>query len=331
MTWLQRRMLLNGRGPVFQAAGEGEGGAGDAGGAGGGGAGGDAGGAGDAGDKGGGSILDLASKAKPGEAKPGEPGQYTAPDFLPDHLRGKDADETLTKLHTAYKGARDAMAKGRGKLDGDVPEKSDGYTFEDTGTADAPDKIFAELTNEASKPLVSAAQKAAHKMGIPDKAFQGFMREFVASAGESGLPIGMDDGEFQQISGEAEMEKLTELVGSGLEATTLVNTVENYAQKLVSRGTMTKDDLAEFRVMVGTAESAHLFYKILTGELGEKPIPRTVGADGAMTSTEAYAMHARASALPQGSERTQAMEEANRAMVKAHGENSAGSVRSSVF
>jgi hypothetical protein len=179
--------------------------------------------------------------------------------------------------------------------------------------------------------MVDMARRAAHKAGIPDKAFAGFMRDFVAGAGESGLPIGMDDGEAQEISSAAEMEKLTELVGSGTEASTIVNTNQTYIEKLVARGTLHQDDMAEFRVMVGTAESSNIFYKILTAELGEKPIPVAEGGAGAMSQTDAYALHAQASALPDGAEKTQAMEGAQRAMQKAFGQNSGGSVRSSVL
>lgn len=331
MNWMQRRAMLLGQTRTFAPADEGGAGGGEGDAAGDGGDGDDQSG-GDGEGEGGGSILDMASGDKgKGEGDGEGDGDYTPPDFLPEHLRGKDPDETLKKLHEAYAGARKALSKGTGKLEGEVPDSPDGYTFEDTGTEDEPDKVYAELMSEASKPMVTLAQKAAHKMGIPDKAFQGFMREFVANAEENGLPIGVDDEEAQKISAEAEMERLTELVGSGVEASTLVNTVSNYAQKLVDRGTIAKDDLAEFAIMVGTAESAHLFYRIMTAELGEKPIPAADGGSGSITPTDAYALHAKASAMPEGAEKQAAMEEAQRAMQKAFGQNSSGSVPSSVL
>lgn len=334
MDWMQRRAMLLGQARTFAPAdegGSGGGGEGEGGAAGDGAEGDDQGGVEDQGE-GGGSILDMATgdKAKADGEGDGD-GDYTPPDFLPEHLRGKDPDETLKKLHEAYAGARKALSKGTGKLEGEVPDSPDGYTFEDTGTDDEPDKVYAELTSEASKPLVTMAQKAAHKMGIPDKAFQGFMREFVAGAEDIGLPVGISDEEAQQISAEAEMERLTEIVGSGAEASTLVNTVKTYAQKLVDRGTISKDDIAEFGTMVGTAESAHLFYRIMTAELGEKPIPAAEGGSGSITATDAYALHAKASAMPDGAEKQAAMEEAQRAMQKAFGQNSSGSVPSAVL
>jgi hypothetical protein len=334
MTWNVRRAMLLGQGRTFAPADEGGGGGGE-GGEGEGNADGGEGegegsgeGDGDAGKVKSGSILDM---AKPGD-KPGEgEGDYKAPDYLPEHLRGKDNDETMKKLHEAYAGARKTLSKGNNKIEGTLPEKPEDYTFEDTGKEGEPDKVFAELSSEASKPMVDMARRAAHKAGIPDKAFAGFMRDFVAGAGESGLPIGMDDGEAQEISGAAEMEKLTELVGSGVGASTIVNTNQRYLEKVVARGTLHEDDMAEFRIMCGTAEGANIFYKILTAELGEKPIPVAEGGAGAMSQTDAYALHAQASSLPDGAEKTQAMEAAQRAMQKAFGQNSSGSVRSSVL
>lgn len=336
MNWLQRRMMLMGHGPVFAPADEGVGGGGDDGGdsSDGDSSGNDDGGAGNEGDKGGSSILDLADK---GDSKDGDKGgddtggDYIPPDYLPEHLRGKDADDTLAKVHKAYKGSRDALAKGNGKLEGTVPDAPDGYSFKDTGTDGEPDKAYAELTAEASKPIVAFAQKAAMDAGIPDAAFEKFMRGFVGGAEAAGMPIGVSDDEAQDISAEAEMERLTELVGSSVEASTVVNTVETYANKLVDRGTIPKEDLAEFRIMVGTAESSQLFYRIMTAELGEKPIPMADGAAGSVTQTEAYSLHAQASAMSAGAEKDQAMEEAGRAMKKAMGQQSTGSIKSSVL
>jgi len=326
MTWSQRRALLMGGQVAFAPAGEPAGGGGDP----------------DpdptpspdpdpADPQPGGSILDL---AKPDDDKPdpdAEPGDYKAPDFVAEHLRGKDADETLEKIHTAYKGARDKLAKGTGALEGEVPDAADAYSFSDQGTEEEPDKVFAELSSEASKPLVDMAKAAAHKMGIPDKAFEGFMREFVQAGGEAGIPFGLSDEEAEEISAEAEMEKLTEITGSGAEASTMVNTVMTYAQKMVDRGVMTKEQIGEFKVMVGTAESVQIFYNMLVGEMGERPIPPGDPDTGTVTPQEAYAMHEAAAKMPDGAEKDQAMAEANKAMNKAYGQNPTGSVPSNVL
>lgn len=318
--------------PVWSPADEGAGGSGEDGGDGG--AGGEGQGAGGDGGEGEGSgnssILDFASK---GDSK--SEGDWKLPDGLelPDHLVGTSADDTLAKLTKAYQGARRELStkgKGEGKLEGTVPESPDGYVFEAEGDGDA---IAAELNSEASKPYVDAFRKAAHKLGIPDKAFTQLMREGLAGVAESGIPLGLSDEDAVKISGEQEMASLVKEVGQK-EAGTIVNTISTYAQKLADRGVLKDEgDVAEFSQMVGTAKAARIFHRILTGELGERPIPTADGADGSVTPHEAYAKHAAASRMAPGAEKDAAMAEAQRAMQKAFGNSASptGSVRSGVL
>lgn len=321
------------RQPLWEAAGEGGGGgdAGDGGDAGageGGEGGGDQGGEG--GDKGGSSILDLATGDKGGEGgKEGDEGDYKAPDTIPEHMRGKDADETLANVMKAYKGARTSLAEGKGKLEGDVPENIDGYTFEAEGDDD---NLAAEMNSEESKPVVDAFKKAALDVGIPNKAFAAFMRQGLANAAEAGVPVGLSEEQAVEISASAEMERMVELMGDQTSANTVVNTVDNYANKLVDNGVMAEEDMATFKDMCGTADCSRLFYQIMTAEFGEKAIPIPDGGNASVTSTDAYALHAAASAMPEGAEKTAAMQEANSAMQKAFGSKpQTGSVRSSVL
>jgi len=316
--------------PVWNPADEGAGGSGDGGGDGG--ASGEGQGAGGDGGEGSGnsSILDFATKGE-GKAE----GDWKLPDGLelPAHLVGISADDTLAKLTKAYQGARRELStkgKGDGKLEGAVPDSPDGYVFEAEGKDDA---IAAELNSEASKPYVDAFRKAAHKLRIPDKAFSQLMREGLAGVAESGIPIGLSDDAAVKISGEQEMASLVKEVGQK-EAGTIVNTISAYARKLADRGVLQNEgEVAEFAQMVGTAKAARIFHRILTGELGERPIPTADGADGSVTPQEAYAKHAAASRMAPGAEKDAAMAEAQRAMQKAFGNSASptGSVRSSVL
>lgn len=275
------------------------------------------------------SILDLADQGgdagKDGEGKEGE---WKAPDGIPDHLKGKDANETLGKLMKAYQGARTELAKGgKGKAE-DLPDSPDGYVFEPSGDDD---KVAAELNSPESKPIVDKFRAAAHKAGIGAAQFTQLMREGLSGVAELGIPLGATDEEAQQISAQAEMEKLTELVGDQREAKTIVNTVATYGQKLFDNGAMTKAELTEFHVMVGTADSAALFYKILTSELGEKPIPMGHGPDGDVSPMDAQAAYSAALKMKDGPEKAAALEKATGMMSRAYGANNTGSVRSSVL
>lgn len=321
-------LLSRYRFPLWQAAGEGGGGdAGDDGDN----AAGDDGGEGDGDNKGGG-ILDLAqgdkgNKGGDGDGE-GEGDGYKAPDTIPEHMRGKDADETLGNVLKAYNGARTSLAKGQGKLEGDVPKDLDGYTFESEGDDDS---LAAELNSEESKPVVDAFKKAALDLGIPDKAFAAFMRAGLTNAAEAGVPVGLSQEEATAISADAEMERMVELMGSTQEAQTVVNTVGIYGNKLIENGVISKDDIGTFNDMCGTADCSRLFYQIMQAEFGEKAIPLADGSDSRVTGTDAYAMHAQASAMPAGSEKDAAMAEANKAMTKAFGNEAAGSVHSGVL
>lgn len=326
--------------PVWSPADEGSGGSGGEGGDGGsGGEGEGAGGEGGGGDgegqgQGNSSILDFATKTG-GKEGEGDGDAWKLPEGmeLPDHLVGSTADETLAKVTKAYQGARRELSqkgKGEGKLEGAVPDDPDGYKFDPEGDDD---KIAAELNSEASKPYVDAFRKAAHKLGIPDKAFTQLMREGLSGIAENGMPIGVSNEEAQKISGEQEMASLVEEVGQK-EASTIVNTIGTYADKLAQRGVLKDEqDVSEFAQMVGTARAARIFHRILTGEMGEKPIPQADGADGSVTPQEAYAKHAAASRMKPGAEKDAAMAEAQRLMQKAFGNSpqATGSIRSGVL
>jgi len=316
--------------PVWSPADEGSGGSGE--GNGDGGEGGD--GEGEGQGQGNSSILDFATKGKAKEGD-GDGDAWKLPDGmeLPDHLVGSSADETLAKLTKAYQGARRELSqkgKGEGKLEGAVPDDPDGYVFDAEGDDD---KIAAELNSEASKPYVDAFRKAAHKLGIPDKAFTQLMREGLSGIAENGMPIGVSNEEAARISGEQEMASLVQEVGQK-EASTIVNTIGTYAEKLAQRGVLKDEqDIAEFSQMVGTGRAARIFHRILTGEMGEKPIPMADGADGSVTPQEAYSRHAQASKMKPGAEKDAAMAEAQRLMQKAFGNSPqpTGSIRSGVL
>ncbi len=252
---------------------------------------------------------------------------------MPDHLVGLSADETLAKVAKAYKGARTELGQRKqasGDLEGNVPENADGYVIESQGDEDT---IAAELNNESAKPMMDAFKAAAHKVGIPDKAFEAFLREGIGTLAEQGIPIGQSDEEIGRINGEAEMAALTEQIGKS-EADTIINTISNYGEKLASKGVLqSEEDIAEFTQMVGTARAAQIFHRILVGEMGEKPIPSALGMDGSVTDQEAYAAHARAMAMPEGAERDAALADASMKMQKAFGNqpSSGGKVKSSVL
>lgn len=275
------------------------------------------------------SILDV---AKPGDPpkdppKPGDPPAWEAPKDVPDHLKGKDATETLAKVLKAYQGARAEISKG-GKLTGTIPETADGYALKPVGDKDP---VAAEWANEDSKPLVDAFQNAALEMKLPAEVFQDLMRRGMTKLQEQGIPIGLTDEEAIELSAEAEHEALRKMVSDPREADVIVHTVDGFRQKLADSGTITEEESNEFRVMCGTAASAALFYKILTAKFGEKPMPLPDPNAADLTVEQAYQLRADAHKIADPVERQAAMQRADAALQRAVGTEPAGSVRSSVL
>jgi hypothetical protein len=116
-----------------------------------------------------------------GDGKPagGEGTGPFRPEGLPDHLFGTSDRETVEKLFTAYKPARDEIAKF-GEM-GKLPKDADGYAFEPS------DKLKPFLPDFANDPVLKLAREAAHKAGIRDKQFGPFV---------SGILEAMIDGEM---------------------------------------------------------------------------------------------------------------------------------------
>lgn len=279
------------------------------------------------------SIMDFASK---GEDKGDGGERYALPEGIEvaDHLVGTDAEDTLRKLATAYKGARQELST-RGKGDGEgpegaVPENIEGYEIT---SEDAEDPVFKDLTSEASKPIVDAWRKAALDTGIPDAAFSKFMQAGVANMMADGLELNVDPEKQAEINGEAEMEVLTKDLGQA-GADQALRVMDNFAAKMAERGHLRDEaDVAEFSQMVGTARAVQIMQRILVGELGESPIPPADPVEGALTREEASAMHSEALKMEHGAARDDAIKKAEAAMAKALAStpSTTGAVRSRVL
>lgn len=113
----------------------------------------------------------AAASSSGGQGEPvrdtGQPAAWQAPDGLPDHLRGKTAEETVAKLYPAYKGARDAMAQK-----GEVPKDIAGYVMDDADPALKP--YVAHLPDD---PAYKVIREAALKSQIPVGQFKAFAAE----------------------------------------------------------------------------------------------------------------------------------------------------------
>jgi hypothetical protein len=113
--------------------------------------------------------------AAPAGQAPADPGASAVyrPEGLPDHLLGTTERETIDKLFKAVDGYRKGDA-ARGEKIGSVPDAPDKYAFQ---PAEAVAAYLPDVTND---PVFKSAQAAAHKHGLGDKQFAGFVNEFMA-------------------------------------------------------------------------------------------------------------------------------------------------------
>ncbi len=279
------------------------------------------------------SILDYAPKGA--APKPGEQGEaWKLPDGLevPAHLLGSSAEDTLKKLSTAYKGARQELSTRKredGVLEGEVPKDIDGYTFE--GDLEK-DPILKDLASEESKPIVDAWRKAALECGIPNAAFAKFMHAGITKMQEGGVVLNLNSDEAAKINGEAELEALEKELGkAGAEEN--LRQLDTFAQKLAEKGILRdKADVSEYGQMVGTARAAQIMQRIIAVEFGERAIPPADPLAGAPTLEEAYEAQRMALAMPHSGDREGAVKRSEEMIARAMRESSTpGQVRSRVL
>lgn len=108
---------------------------------------------------------------------------WTAPQGLPPEFAGADANETLgkllggyTDLNTRFGGMREKLSKMPS-----APEKADLYTFE---PGDKLKPFFGDLSQD---PAFKSAREAAHKHGLSQDQFAGFIADVYTPLAEAGV------------------------------------------------------------------------------------------------------------------------------------------------
>ncbi len=127
---------------------------------------------------------------QPGEGGPGsEAGAgdddkvWAAPEGLAADFVGKDADETITKLMGGYKEASERADGLRTKLSGmpGAPGSADDYKFEPS------DDVKPWFGEPDKNPIMAVARTSAHKLGLSNDQFGGFINEVYSTAAKEGL------------------------------------------------------------------------------------------------------------------------------------------------
>lgn len=100
---------------------------------------------------------------------------WQAPAGVPEHLRGKTADETLAKMLPAFSGLRDELSQK-----GAAPKDFNGYQINFS------DKAKPILNMKDDDPVLPILKQAMHKHGITDKQ-TGFVADLMDGLIDKGL------------------------------------------------------------------------------------------------------------------------------------------------
>ena len=202
------------------------------------------------------------------------------PDWLPAGLEldkqflgeTRSAADTISRLHNAYKGSREAISKF-----GAVPDKPEGYKIE--GSPEVV-KLFGDPDDKGMQLLRTAAQQA----GITDRQLPALLTTFAKGFIEAGLlPAPIDPkAEAQKLVGRDFRGNEAEMIAEGKRRETAA---EAWADGLVTNGTLTAEEGAYLKSMSGTATGIMALEK-LQRMTGGGPGIQTGGQGGAQGLTD---------------------------------------------
>ncbi|MDQ1185939.1 hypothetical protein [Agrobacterium larrymoorei] len=196
----------------------------------------------------------------------GDNGGWKAPDGLPPEFAGANADETLGKLLGGYSDLKprfDGMREKLSKMPA-APEKPDMYSFE---PADNLKPYFGDLSQDK---YFDAAKTAAHKHGLSQEQFAGFVSDIYSPLVEQGLIAAPFDpaGELKTFS------TATGLDTKGTHETLSAN--EAFANGLVAQLKDVPDSLKNDvnALLVGMTDTAagNVLLRALSGRLADNGI-----------------------------------------------------------
>lgn len=200
------------------------------------------------------------------------PGSWAPPQGLPTEFAGASADETLgkllggyTDLNTRFGGMRDKLATMP-----KAPDKADLYTF------DPGDKLKPYFGDFANNPAFASARNAAHKFGLSQEQFAGFISEVYNPLADQGvLAAPFDPAKevkgFQDAYGFDAKGAQEALIGAETFAKGLVGQLKDVPQAL-------KADVEAHLMSLTDTAAGNVLLRALSGRLAENGI--RIAGDG---------------------------------------------------
>jgi hypothetical protein len=207
---------------------------------------------------------------------------WTAPQGLPSEFAGSNADETLGKLLTGYTDLNNRFGGMRDKLSKmpAAPEKPDMYTFE---PGDNLKPFFGDI---AQDPAFASARNAAHKHGLSQEQFAGFISDVYSPLVEQGVlaaPFNpaTELKTFQSATGLDQRATQEALVATETFAKGLINQLKDVPETL-------KNDVSAMLLGMTDTAAGNVLLRALSGRLSENGIrvEGNGGGEGALTADD---------------------------------------------
>lgn len=216
----------------------------------------------------------------------GQGGGWKAPDGFPAEFMGADPADTLSKLWGGYSQLNSRAEGLRGELarKPSAPANADAYTFEPG------EKLKPYFGDTAKDPVFGFARAAAHKHGMSQEQFSGFISDVFGGMQEKGMIAAPYDA-------QAEVKSFMEM--GGLDQKTAVETLaanEAFAKGLSAQlpGVPEKMKPAVEAALLSLTDSAagNFLIKSLSARLAENGIriAGNPGGQGPMTREDLQKM-----------------------------------------
>ena len=178
----------------------------------------------------------------------------------------------LKKQEKIAKDLRAKMGKGEHK----APESADQYTFE-------PSESVAEFIDEGD-PLVAAAKEIAHKHGLSQEQYAGFMSEISDKMVEVANEMGEEGSPMNE---EAKAEYIRDQIRQiGPNGPQVLRAVQSWGNELLAEGTFSEEDVQTMTEEgLVSAKMVQMFNR-LRARMGGTDVPHDTFDDGLPPDTE---------------------------------------------
>nr|DAU13502.1 MAG TPA: hypothetical protein [Caudoviricetes sp.] len=205
-----------------------------------------------------------------GEKPEGFPDKYWDAD-----KKGVNAQAIFDDLTTAEKRASDLRAK-MGKGAHKPPEKPEGYAFKPSDKA-------APFIKDGD-PLVAASQKIAHKYGLSQEAYSGFMADMVE---QMATMAGEMADENSPANEEARKTYIAEQIKAiGPNGPQVLRAVQSWGRELVADGTLSEADVETLEQEGLTSAKMVQLFNRLRSRMGGGEVPMQAIDDGLPPDSE---------------------------------------------